>query len=129
MIDGDTLEVRAPDGDRATTRVRLWGVDTPELARPGNDKPAEPWAQQATDHTKQRTAGATVTLYLQQHRLRGRFGRLLAYVELPDGADLNAELISLGLARQEDRWNHDRVAEYQALSLQARRDRLGMWSD
>lgn len=129
VIDGDTLEVRAPDGDRATTRVRLWGVDTPELARPGDGVLAEPWAEQAADFTKRRTEGVRVTLYLQQHRLRGKYGRLLAYVELPDGADLNAELIGRGLARQENRWNHDRVAEYEALSLQAKRDGLGVWSD
>ncbi|MEK7756378.1 MAG: hypothetical protein AAB385_04120, partial [Planctomycetota bacterium] len=35
VVDGDTIDIDAPDADKPKTRVRLWGVDTPELARSG----------------------------------------------------------------------------------------------
>ena len=30
VVDGDTIDVDAPDGEYEHTRIRLWGVDTPE---------------------------------------------------------------------------------------------------
>jgi len=128
VIDGDTLDLRVPDGDQATTRVRLWGVDTPEFAR-GEGQEDEPWAEQATEFTRAMIQGQRVTLLLQEHRLRGGFGRLLAYVVLPDGRALNAELIENGLSPHDDRWGHDRAHAYDALEQEARQNRRGMWSD
>ncbi|MFW5682759.1 MAG: hypothetical protein ACOC1G_07110, partial [Phycisphaeraceae bacterium] len=41
VIDGDTLEVLLPGQPGETFRVRLWGIDAPELARPdGSDAQA-----------------------------------------------------------------------------------------
>lgn len=129
VIDGDTIDLRVPDGDKSTTRVRLWGVDTPEMARGNDGESAEPWAQEATDFTKAAAQGQRVTLILQEHRLRGGFGRLLAYVVLPDGRVLNAELIKNGLSPHDDRWGHDRAEAYADLEQEARQSRRGIWSD
>ena len=71
VIDGDTLEIHAGDGLPQTTRVRLWGIDAPEHARPDLNRPAEPFAHEATDWLSQRCEGQRVTLHLQRHRLRG----------------------------------------------------------
>ena len=30
--DGDTIDINMPDGRRSHTRIRLWGVDCPEIA-------------------------------------------------------------------------------------------------
>eukprot|EP00752_Nemacystus_decipiens_P016141 g14434.t1 len=127
VIDGDTLVLPVPDGDEPTTHVRLWGVDTPEMNRQHPDRPPEPLAQDATDFTQSVTKNQRVTLHLQSHRLRGGFGRLLAYVELPDGTDLNARLIKEGLSEHDDRWSHDRAELYGILEQQARENRRGVW--
>ncbi|MFN3166355.1 MAG: thermonuclease family protein [Phycisphaeraceae bacterium] len=129
VIDGDTIDLRVPDGDKPTTRVRLWGVDTPELAKPDKSLPAEPWAEEARAYTRERVEGRRVTLELQKHRARGRYGRVLAYVRLDDGADLNAELIERGLSEHDDRWSHDRSEQYADLERDARQGGRGLWSD
>lgn len=127
-VDGDTLVLNTPDGDEATTRVRLWGVNTAEMNVSDPARPPEPLAQEATDFTQRLTQGQRVTLHLQDHRLRGGFGRLLAYIELPDGRMLNAELIKSGLSKHDDRWSHDHAQAYDELEQQARKDRLGFWA-
>ena len=129
VIDGDTIVLHVPDGDSPTTTVRFWGVDTPELAKPGTDRPAEPFAEAATAFTRERVQGSRVTLELQDYRLRGRYGRLLAYVVLEDGSVLNAELIENGLSKHDDRWGHDRSADYAELERRARVEKRGLWSD
>jgi len=129
VIDGDTLDLRVRDGDSPVTRVRLWGIDTPEIAKPQNDRPAEPWADEATAMTRELTEGQSVTLRLQRHRTRGRFGRLLAYVVLPDGQELNGQLLQAGLAEHDDRWSHDQTADYADLERLARQQGVGIWSE
>lgn len=128
VVDGDTIDLRVADGDKATTRVRLWGVDTPELAK-GKAKPAEPWAEAAADYTRQRVTGRQVVVSLQSQRPRGRYGRLLVYLELPDGGVLNDELIAQGLSPHDGRWGHDRAEAYDALQREARRSGRGLWSN
>jgi micrococcal nuclease len=129
VVDGDTIDLRYPDGDKPTTRVRLWGVDTPERAKRDKGLPAEPWAEEATAYTRRRVEGRRVTLELQEHRRRGRYGRLLAYVRLDDGSDLNAELIERGLSEHDDRWSHDRSEAYAELERRAKRAERGLWAD
>lgn len=128
VVDGDTLELSVADGDKATTRVRLWGVDTAEMNFNEPDTPPDAWAQEATDFTRRVAEGRRVTLHLQSHQLRGGYDRLLAYVELPDGRFLNAALIENGLSEHDGRWSHDRATAYDALELQAQRDQRGKWA-
>ncbi|MEM6507549.1 MAG: thermonuclease family protein [Planctomycetota bacterium] len=127
VIDGDTLELKAPDGDQKTTRVRLWGVNTPEMHADNPDTPPEPWAEEATAFVRDAVAGQLVVLRLQDHRLRGRFGRLLAYVVLADGRVLNAALIENGLSKHDGRWGHDQGGYFEALEKNARERRVGLW--
>lgn len=125
VTDGDTLRLDTPDGDDATTRVRLWGINTPELSRDG--KPAEPYAQEATDRVGQLAFGLPVTLHLEPHRPRDRYGRVLGYITLPDGSVLNERLLSEGLARADDRWPHRHAERYARLEEQARHENRGLW--
>ena len=128
VVDGDTLVLDVADGEEPTTRIRLWGVNTPEMHINNPDKPPAPWAQEATAFTRNLAEDQTIRLYLQNHRLRGRYGRLLAYVELPDGTILNAALIEQGLSKHDDRWGHDHAQAYDALEQQARENRRGLWA-
>ncbi|MEM6457975.1 MAG: thermonuclease family protein [Planctomycetota bacterium] len=127
VIDGDTLDLAVRDGRRSTTRVRLWGVDTPELGRDG--RPAERGAEAARRRAEALALDQPVKLTLQRHRVRDRFGRLLAFVELPDGRSLNATLIAEGLSPADTRWSHDRLGTHATLQTEARRRGAGLWSD
>jgi len=128
VIDGDTLDIDAPDGDQRTTRVRLWGVDTPEKARRDPPRPAEPFAEEATHLTRGLVQGQRVRLTLEPHRVRGNYGRLLAFVQLPDGTLLNEALLLAGLARSDDRWSHRYVRRFESLEREAREAKIGLWA-
>lgn len=125
VVDGDTLALDAPDGQHATTRVRLWGINTPEKAR--DDRPAQPGAAEATQRATELAFGQTVGVRLEAHRLRDRYGRLLAYIVLPDGTVLNERLLSEGLARADGRWPHRDMDRYDQLEDQAKREKRGLW--
>ena len=128
VIDGDTIEIKHPDAlhDRPVTRIRLWGLDCPESAKP--DRPADPFADQATRRTRSLATDGIVTLTLESHRTRGTFGRVLAHVELSDGSSLNEALLSAGLAVADERWPHSLLGRYAQLERAAKRAGLGVWS-
>lgn len=127
VIDGDTIDVDLPDGTHATTRVRIWGIDTPELAR--DDREAEPFAEAAREHAKAIALGEVVTLKLQAHQTRGRFGRLVAYAQLGDGTYFGERMLIAGLAEADSRFSHDRIDRYELLQQQAQFDDVGMWAE
>ncbi len=132
VIDGDTLDVWAPDGASPTTRIRIWGIDTPEVKKSATGdtpaQPAEPFADEATAMTAQLVGGQVVTLRLESSRPRGRHGRVLAHVELPDGTLLADRLLTAGLAEADDRWPHRHAERFGLLQRQAKRDAVGVWS-
>ena len=128
VVDGDTLDLRAPDGASPVTRVRLWGVDTPEMAGAEGRGDAQPLAAEAAALSRRLAEGRTVTLLLERHQMRGRFGRLLAYVRLPDGTLLNARLIEAGFSVADGRWNHSRHGGFERLEAEARSRGVGMWA-
>lgn len=127
VIDGDTLDIIAVDGDQRYTRIRLWGVDTPEIGY--EDREPEPFSGEATALTRQLVEGRMVTLDLEPHRVRGVFGRLLAYVRLEDGTVLNERLLLEGLATADDRWPHRAMERYELLEQEARKNRIGVWEN
>jgi endonuclease YncB( thermonuclease family) len=128
VIDGDTLDIGVPDGDERTTRLRFWGIDSPEVARRDPARSAEPFAQEATDLTRQLAQGQRVRLILEPHKLRGHYGRLLVFVELPDGTLLNEKLLSAGLARADSRWSHRHFTRFASLEREARDAKRGIWA-
>ena len=126
VIDGDTFDLDVPDRPHATTRVRLWGVDTPELAH--DDAPADHFGPEASAYTRSLVEGQTVTLELEPGgNTRGRHGRLLAFVILPDGRMLNRLLVETGHAYADPRYQHHLYAEFRASQTAARNARLGLW--
>ena len=128
IVDGDTLDVDIPDGDRATTRIRLWGIDTPELAREQDNKPAQPLAHEATEMTRRLAMDQTVRIRLQSHRVRDFYGRVLAYIELPDGTILNERLLEAGVARYDPRFEHRHLTRFELIEKQAKVDKIGLWA-
>ncbi len=97
IVDGDTLAVRALiwPGQSVTIKVRLAGIDAPELFRP--HCPAERIrAVRARDFVR-RHSGAAITL--NAVHLGKYAGRVVARVRISSGEDLSALLLQAGLAR------------------------------
>lgn len=132
VVDGDTIDLDCPDprspSHRDFTRIRLWGVDCPETAKPWLHLAAQPLADEAMRLTQSLTEGRSVRVELQKQRLRDRFGRLLAYVTLDDGSSLNLRLIQQGLARADDRWSHDQSSAFHKAQRDASAAKLGQWA-
>ena len=132
IIDGDTLDIVHRDGK--TTRLRLWGINCPEIAHPEHGRlHNDPLGPEATAFTQQLTLNQRVQLQLEPHRNRDAFDRLLVYVTLPDGLVLNEQLLIVGLAKADERPDDPRFAHrdakrYQLLEHQARLDRVGLWA-
>lgn len=126
-VDGDTFDlgVRDTRNGYATTRVRLWGVDTPETKRP--DTPVQHFGPEASAFTERATKERAVRVELLEHRTRDRHGRLLAYVTLPDGRQLNRLLVEEGYAYADPRFEHPRRRDYAEAMTRARQARRGLW--
>ena len=124
VIDGDTIRVRL-DGVRYT--ARLTGVDTPETKHP--TRGVEPYGPEAAEYTTARLTGATVRL---DRDSAGddidAYGRLLRYVVLASGENVNATLIREGLATATRALPYSRQREFLQLEAQARLARRGLWS-
>ena len=127
VVDGDTLDVDEPDGAKPATRIRLWGVDTPETKAP--HKPVQHFGPEASDFTTRTCQGKTVRLQLVRGHTRDKYHRLLAYVLLGDGTMLNSELVRQGYGYADPRFAHPYMARFQDLQARARRARLGLWKD
>jgi len=123
VVDGDTLVV---DIDGKQEKVRLIGVDTPETVHPS--KPVEYFGKEASAFTKKLAAGKRVRLEYDQQR-RDKYGRLLAYVYLEDGAFLNAELIKQGYGFAYTRFPFRYMEEFRHYERDARGSHRGLWKN
>lgn len=96
VIDGDTIIV---DKDGEPTTVRLLGIDTPEVDPQYN--PIECYGREATNATKEKVLNKTINLETDESQgAVDQFGRILAYVFLEDGTNLNLHLITEGFAKE-----------------------------
>lgn len=129
VVDGDTLDVDVPDarGGHAATRIRLWGVDTPETVRPNT--PVQHFGPEASAFTKAAATGKRVRLELDYRRQRGAYGRLLAYVHLPDGRMLNRVLIEEGYGYADPRFPHRLRGEFLRAQRAAMKAGRGLWKN
>lgn len=134
-VDGDTVDVRLATGRE---RVRLIGLDAPEshasdrLDRQAHESGRSRDAilamgREAAEYTAQRLDSRDVLLELDVER-RDRYGRLLAYVWLPDGTLFNGELLWAGMAQVLTIPPNVRYADlFLRLQRDARDARRGFW--
>jgi len=128
-VDGDTIDIDIPDKKKgfSHTRIRLWGIDTPETVKP--DYPVEHFGPEASRFTKKAVLGKWVRIKLLPHRTRDKYERVLGYVYLPDGRMLNREIIASGMGYAYPYNDHPYDAEFEKLQRQNRKDKVGLWKN
>jgi micrococcal nuclease len=131
IIDGDTIDVTLDD-TRQTQRVRILGINTPEIAH-ARDESDQCGGRAATDRIEDALPpGATVTLVADSRSdPTDRYGRALRYLETPDGDDVGAQLITDGYAyawKPNSAPNPDRWDDYRDASRAAQSTRAGSWA-
>ena len=112
--DGDTIKVTH---NGKVEKIRLYGIDCPEKAQPFGTK-----AKQSTSAI---VFGKDVTIMEHGH---DKYTRTLAEVLLPDGMNLNQELVKQGWC-----WWYRQYAPgdtvLEGLERDAREGRTGLWVD
>lgn len=90
--DCDTIG-RGPD------RVRIWGIDAPELSEPGG--------KASRDYLRVLITGQRLSCTMIE---RDRYGRRVIRCSLPDGADLACRIVGAGHARDWPRYSGEAYA-------------------
>lgn len=131
IYDGDTIRVAG------VGKVRLLGIDTPEreasdkdrffVKLGGNGKALRRIAGEALRFNIATVKGKEVRLTLD-HEKRDAYGRLLAYVVLPDGRLLNRLLLEKGYAVVFRRYDFRLKEEFLAAEERARDMKVGLWA-
>jgi endonuclease YncB( thermonuclease family) len=110
--DGDSIVVLR---DKQQIEIRLKDVDCPELA--------QPFGRQAKRQTSELCFGKTVTVKATG---KDRYDRTLAHIDLPDGNELNRELVRRGYAWWYREYSKDETLGQ--LEADAREKKLGLWA-
>jgi endonuclease YncB( thermonuclease family) len=114
--DGDTITVMDPA--RGRVKIRLYGIDCPELDQPGGSK-ASGLAFMLMH--RQMVEGETVDV--------DRYGREVALVKVK-GADVAEALIRAGHAWVYDRYClRSECGTWKRLERKARQEKVGLWAD
>lgn len=137
VVDGDTIVV---DYQGQKEKVRLIGVDTPETVDPR--RPVQAYGKEASDFSKKMLTGKKVRLAFDWNK-RDKFGRVLAYINLPSDQvkdapgcmvksgnefDFNASLISCGYGHAYTRFPFAKMEEHRELERKARTLKRGLWA-
>jgi micrococcal nuclease len=125
VVDGDTMEVQH---DGAAIRVRVLGIDAPEIARDHKTGPV--LRHGVSDSARALLLGKPVTLtsHPSQPQL-DRYRRHLRYVDVA-GADLGQMLVEGGHAREYHLSSHgptQRTPSYLIAQNKARLSGVGLW--
>lgn len=113
VSDGDTIQVMH---EGKAEKIRLSGIDCPESK--------QAFGQAAKKFVLEIAAQKTVTVYVET---TDRYGRTVGEVILPDGRNLNKELVRAGYAWWYRKYSSDQTLA--ALEIEARNARRGLWSD
>ncbi|WP_045221577.1 thermonuclease family protein [Desulfonatronum thioautotrophicum] len=118
VADGDTITVLTDTKDQV--RIRLYGIDAPESRQPFGSK--------STQFVRDLAALQTVKVDV---RHTDRYGRTVAVIFLPDGTNLNEEIVRAGLAWVYTQFckDHSMCAKWDQLQATAKQSRIGLWHD
>jgi micrococcal nuclease len=114
VSDGDTVKLLT--ADFTEIKVRLEGIDCPEKN--------QAFGQKAKQFTSDLCFGKQVSF---QKTGQDRYGRSLGYIILPDGRNLNKEILRAGFAWHYKKYNQSK--ELADLEKEAKAAKRGLWSD
>lgn len=131
VYDGDTLKIEN------IGKVRLLGIDTPEYKASSRDrfyqknfhieaKKLREISRQVKKYNIRQVKGKRVRLELDKIH-KDKYGRLLAYVYLPDGDMLNLRLLEKGLATVFRRYDFKYKKDFLKAEKKAKRKERGLW--
>ncbi|MFC1488588.1 thermonuclease family protein [Thermodesulfobacteriota bacterium] len=126
VVDGDTIDINY---NGAKERVRLLCVNTPESVH-RDAKQNIPMGKVASDYAKKKLSGKYIDLEFEGERLRGNYGRLLAYVFV-DGQNFNLDLVRQGLSPYYTKYGRSQKydADFRGAEKLARKEKLNIWGD
>lgn len=126
VVDGDTVDVRISRGH--TVRVRMIGIDTPEVY--GGVECGGKQASRALTRLLPRTTKVKLVSDRTQD-LKDRYGRQLRYVFKNGRKDMNKSQLSLGNAKVYvyDNTRFERYKRYTKAQATAKRQNKGIWKN
>jgi micrococcal nuclease len=126
VVDGDTVDVRLADG--RAERIRLLGIDAPEIVDPS--KLVQCFSTEASARAHELLDGKQVSVFADPTQdTKDQYGRLLAYIWLPDGAQYNYKMVVEGFALEyTDKTPYYFQADFKAGQQAAQAKQLGLWS-
>ena len=109
--DGDTITILTQE--RQQIKVRLFGIDAPELK--------QPYGKKSKQFLANLIAGEVVEV---EESGKDRYKRMIGTIYL-NGADINAQMVENGYA-----WAYRKFSKkYTAQESKAKSQRLGLWRD
>ena len=111
ISDGDTITILV---NNEKIKIRLNGIDCPEKAQDFGNK--------AKEFTSTACFAKKVTV---KSFGKDRYGRTLGDVILPNGINLNKELVRAGLAWHYKKYSTDTVLAH--LEILAQQEKMGLW--
>lgn len=114
--DGDTVTVMGSSG--GITKIRLYGIDTPEAQ--------QVWGPEATAFTNKTALLENVKV---RQMYKDPYDRTVAILYLEDGDSLNELLVKNGHAWVDERYcKLPQCMQWKIAETQARRDKKGLWA-
>ncbi|MFD4839182.1 thermonuclease family protein [Achromobacter sp. NPDC058515] len=122
VADGDTVTLRAPDGQR---RIRMDSIDAPEEGH-GTEQPGQPDAEASRKHLASLVAGKTLTAQCYE---QDQYGRDVCALILDDGRSANRLQVEAGYAwaYTAPKGDYLRDKAMPELQRQAKAARRGLW--
>jgi endonuclease YncB( thermonuclease family) len=114
VADGESITVLSPGSK--PVKIRLHGIDYPEKG--------QAFGKRAKQYTSNQCFGKTIAYRPVDI---DRYGRTVAMVFLPDGNELNLEILIAGYA-----WHYKRYSnrqDYADAEQQAHQNKVGLWAD
>lgn len=114
VVDGDTIKVMREGNE---VKILLAGIDCPEKK--------QPFGRRAKNYTYGLAFGQVVRI---KEKATSKYGRIIADVILPEGINLNQQLVWAGLAwwYRKQAPDDSRLAEMETKAQKAKR---GLWAD
>lgn len=139
VVDGDTIWVRCKNG--SVYKIRILGVDTPEIHRKNNPYEyytyngtpitnttyLKLWGYRAKEYVENTLKNKEVVVVFDRiSPKRDEYGRYLAYIFV-DGKDLGKSLIIYGYARVY-RSKFELLDRYLEYEKYAKKHKIGLWN-